>query len=368
MDGSGFSQADAAPVLAMLPLLPPVALAELEAALAVRLNPAPSPAKRRVAELHYLAGLLYEIKPLPEHLRTESGGDRGRRRSLPIEAPALDRAVYEQRQPLEAPDAPSAHTLVKRYRSWRRSCQAAYGLRDDGRYIGSSNPYLQPLSGKSRIDYTIDDVRRSIRRCAQALGRIPSAGDYHRWNREAKRLARERGVRAIGSNPSEHPLIPGLAVVYRLYPRAGSKENRWRAALADVGLTEADVAVARHVQLGLMAKTEKPKPDKKLLALPLKKAVERARADGVSLDYLAGRSIASGDPPSADARFAPDALLAARDSTRVPDERLRQAVGLQLGPWRRLLKGQIEPTLAQVAALAALVERPVDALLVSLEI
>jgi hypothetical protein len=363
MDEPGFNQTDAAPVLAMLPLLPSLALAELEAALAVKLSPAPSAAKRRVAELHYLARLLYEIKPLPEHLRAESRGDRGRRQSPAVEAPRLNRTIYEARQPLEAPDAPSAQTLVARYQSWRRTCQAAYGLLEDGRYLGSSNPYQQPLSGKSRIDYTIDDVRGSIRRCAQELGRIPSAGDYHHWNREAKRIARERGARFTGTNPSAHPLIPGIAVVYRLYPRAGNKENRWRAALADVGLTEAEIAAARDVRLGLTAKTEKPKPDKKLLALPLKKAVERARAEGLSLDCLAGRSLTPGDPPAADACFAPDALLAARDATGVPDERLRRGAGLQLGPWRRLLKGQIEPTLAQVAALAALVERPLDALL-----
>jgi hypothetical protein len=362
VDQTGFSKADAAPVLAMLAILSPVALAELESALAAALNPVPSPSERRVAELGYLALLLSEIQPPLTHLRTESGGDRGRRKAPELRVPRLRREVYETRQPVDAPDAPSAAKLVLRYASWLAACKAAYGLRDDGRYVGAGNPWRQPLAGRSRPTYNLDDALAAIRRCARELGRIPSAGDYHQWARDAKRLARQRGVRLTRSNPSEHPLIPGIAVIYRLYPKTGNAANRWRAALADVGLTEPTIAAARKTRLGLDTNPNPPKADKQLMALPLSKAIARARADGVSLDYLAGRSLRHGTPPAEDASFNASALVKARDQSNVPDERLRHAVGMQLGPWRRFLKGQIEPTLRQLVSLAALVDQPLDAL------
>jgi hypothetical protein len=345
-----------APILAMLAALPVESLAELESALARRLQPPPTAAERRVDELGFLAQLLHELRP-PD--QTQPGdsfetagakGGRGRRRAGAIDVPRLNRMVYEQRQPLEAPDAPSAQLLVKRYRTWTRACRAAYGLRPDGRSIGPSNPWMQPQRGKSgRPRYHEDDVRDSIRRCAFLLGRVPSAGDYHLWAREQKRLDRLRG----GGERSEggHPLVPGIQVVYRIYKKAGSEANRWRAAVADANLDDADVARARYKLLRLDETQAAPAPDQALLLLPISEAIAQAQEVGVSLDWLAGRAVEPGTPPSEGAVFDPACVVAERNRRGIADSALRDALRLQLGPWRRLLNGKLEPTLGQVSIL-----------------
>lgn len=53
------------------------------------------------------------------------------------------------------------------------------------------------------------------------------------------RLKRKARATGAGTNAAgDHLRMPGISVVYRLFKKCGSKENRWRAALAEVGLTE----------------------------------------------------------------------------------------------------------------------------------
>ena len=356
-----------APLLAMLSSLPRESLAELEAALSRRLLPTPSPAERRVGELGFLAQLLHELRPAEEQLppdateeiRTTAAINCGRRCAADIDVPRLDRMVYEQRQPLEAPDAPSAYLLVKRYRTWTRACRAAYGLRPDGRSIGPSNAWAQPQRGKRRPPrYTKDELRDSIRRCAFLLGRIPSAGDYHLWAREQKRLDRRRG--SGERNEGDQPLVPGIQVVYRLHKKAGSEANRWRAAVADAQLDDAEIARARYRLLGLDEEQPVPKPHERLLLLSISEAIVQAQEVGVSLDWLAGRAVEPGVPPSESAVFDPTLVAMERRRRGIAESDIRQALRLQLGPWRRLLNGKLEPTLGQVATIGTALGLPGD--------
>jgi hypothetical protein len=353
-------------IIAMLGTLPSSALAELESALRGRLTPTATAAERRVAELGFLAQLLHEIKPTPSSPGAATVG-HGRRRADDMQVPLLAREVYESRQPTESPASPTAAQLLERYGWWPRACRSAYGLQADGRSRGGSSAWAQPLVGKRRPRYDIDDVRASIRRCAGELGRVPSAGDYHLWAREAKAKARATG--AGTSAASDHPRVPGISVVYRLFKESGSEENRWRAALADVGLTETEVAEARRKRLVGVTKPPdrkrqtRPERESSVEALPLHLAIERAREQGGSLDWLAGRSLAPGTPPAAGSRFAPERLREARERRGVTDGELRGAVKLQVGPWRRMVAGKIEPTLGQITKLAALTGVRIDDLL-----
>lgn len=384
-------------IIAMLGTLSHPALAEVESVLRGKLTPTTSAAERRVAELGFLAQLLEAIKPsssppsaapLPAAVAASSSSsssrssptttnsssaaaaDRsighGRRPADDVRAPLLTRSVYEARQPKESPASPTAAQLLERFGSWPRACRSAYGLLPDGRSRGGSSPWTQPLAGKRRPRYEIDDVRASIRRCARDLGRVPSAGDYHLWAREAKAKARATGG---GTNAAtDHPRIPGISVVYRLFMESGGEENRWRAALADVGLTEVEVAEARTTRL--LGVTKPPTPERptkaeresSVEALPLHRAIERAREQGGSLDWLAKRSLAPGTRPAADSRFSPQRLREARERRGVTDGDLRTAVTLQVGPWRRMLAGKIEPTFGQLVKFAAVVGVVVDEL------
>ena len=354
-----------APLLAMLSSLPRESLAELESALSRRLSPSPSAADRRVDELGFLAQLLHELRPPEQQLPPAAPWprpSRGRRRAANIYVPRLERNVYEQRQPLEAPDAPSAYLLVKRYRSWARACEAAYGLRPDGRSIGPSNPWAQPQRGRPRPPrYTKDEVRDSIRRCAFLLGRIPSAGDYHLWSREQKRLDRRRG--GGERNEGDQPLVPGIQAVYRIYKKAGSEANRWRAAVADAQLDAAEIARARYRALRLDEEQAVPTPDEAVLLLPISEAIAHAQEIGVSLDWLAGRAVEPGAAPAEGAAFDPAVVAVERRRRGIAESDLRLALGLMLGPWRRLLTGKLEPTLGQVATLGQMLGLKCSALI-----
>lgn len=359
-------------ILVMLDTLDDRAAAEVESALSSRLHSTPTPAERRVAELGYLARLLERANPSSSSPTTrtlaaaaDASIGRGRRRQGDVRTPRLSQSIYDARQPTESPESPSAEQLVERYGSWVSACRAAFGLLPDGRSRGSGSAWAQPLAGKQRPRYDLDDVRANIRRCARELGRIPSAGDYHLWAREAKAKARAAGA-GIGS-ASDHPRIPGISVVYRLFPKSGREANRWRAALADIGLTEAEIAEARTAHLiGVTAPPPSAKSRRaktaKVEVLMLQQAIELARERGGSLDWLAGRTHARGMPPAAAATFSADRLRAARERRGVTDGALRAAARLQVGPWRRALAGQIELSFGQLIKLAAVLGLAVDEL------
>jgi hypothetical protein len=133
----------------------------------------PSGAERRVADLGFLAKLLDE---LPQH---------------PDEPPYVDQKIYIDRQPKEAPTAPSARRLVKRYGSWERVCREAFGLLPDGRNRFGHRPPGTPRGRPPA--YTAEECIASVRECVQSLGYIPSSFEYHLWRNERVRQAKALG-------------------------------------------------------------------------------------------------------------------------------------------------------------------------------
>lgn len=129
-------------------------------------------AQRRAAELGFLAKLLDEVPQSPDRL------------------PYVQRAEYDKRRPTEAPDAPLSARLVERYGSWRKACYVAWGLLPDG-----SNRYIKgPVTGRPRpAPYTREEAVASVLQCAEAIGHIPSSGEYHTWQLACRRRAREQG-------------------------------------------------------------------------------------------------------------------------------------------------------------------------------
>lgn len=344
----------------MLRVLELPVLAELEHALAHRLEPAPTPAERRWSELGVLARLLNERQPLP-------GED----------APRLERRVYEQHRARHAPQAPDPHTLVERYGSWRKACRAAYGLLPDGRYGGVGNPWPSPFLGRtSAAPYTREEVSESIRQCALDLGRIPTSHDYHYWTREKKRRGRLSGANV------RHPSI---SVLYRLYRRG---ENRWQLALTDARLNVVEIAQSRAQKLlgrasaslrpadpiarlqrldayGLAAAGISREKHVQIIRegftwLPLNLALALARALGGSLDWLAGLTLDSGMPPEEAAALQPKVLAELIAKKKVEPKLLRDHLDLPNGPYRDLISGKREPILAELIVISCEVSSPIS--------
>ncbi len=213
----------------MLDGLNPEAVSELERALSLKLTVSPSAAERRVRELGALATLLGRQPAVPD-----DPDDK---------IPSVEIDAYERFREEYAVDAPDHRRLVERYGSWLKACRAAFELLPDGRFRGSANPWPSPTRGKPRVRaYTKEELHAAIRRCALELARAPSSGDFHRWTREKKRLARFAGVQPTGVEPDEHPRFPSISVLYRFYPHG---TNRWRLALADANLTDVELSLPR---------------------------------------------------------------------------------------------------------------------------
>src|SRR5439155_12421133 len=123
-----------------------------------RLNAPPSAAERRVKELHFLTRLLEE-QPQPLN-----------------RLPYVPRKHYDERRATDAPEAPPSARLQERFGSWARACHAAWGLREDGRSFGEEQPWPRPP--RRRKPFAIEDAKTSVRQCADAIGRIPSAYQY----------------------------------------------------------------------------------------------------------------------------------------------------------------------------------------------
>jgi hypothetical protein len=343
-----------APVIAMLETLEPLALAELERALRLRLDPPETAAERRVAELGFLATLLAELPP-----------------AVGLRAlPQLERQVYVHRQPLEAPDAPDARRLVERYGSWLRVCRAAYGLLPDGRTRGEAAPYSNQSRGRKRVSkYTREEVVEAIRQCANDLGRVPSSNGYQHWGFELKRAARQRGEKL--------PRIPDIKIVYRFYPKG---DNRWRLAVADAQLNEAELAVARvqrvlrlaHVEalpaaplelfdqtpikalesIGIDANRKKTLARDGFGLLTLAQATELARLLGGSLDWLGGISLDRGTAPPGGAVFGLAQLDRAQAELGLTVKELRERLEMTLSAWTQLKNGKREPFVYELIVLA----------------
>jgi hypothetical protein len=355
-------------VLAMLGALERPGLAELERALAERLNLRLTAAKRRVAELGVLAELL-NVLPLDQAGRP----------------PTISRDAYDAAA--EKRGATDSKRLVERYGSWRHACRSAYGLLPDGRYVGQGTPWSQPLRGQPRmLPYTQQEVRDAIRVCGLELGRPPSSHDYHCWNREKRRRLRRAGVQPHRGGGHRQPRIPNINVIYRFYPEG---DNRWLLAARDAALTEVEIATARAeillgkigadpqpsgpleafatltgdelTALGISAEEAKCVAKHGFGAFTLPRAVALANKLGGSLDWLAGRALDQGGPASI-VRFDGEQFRQLARERKRTEKEIREQLGLQLGPYRRILNGTDQPTLAELAVMAQLVGTEISGL------
>lgn len=355
----------------MLNALEPEALAELEHTLAVKLSGTPTAAARRVCELGALATLLAE-QPPP---------------LMDGKVPTVAIEAYEIYREKHAPDAPDHRRLVERYGSWLRACRAAYLLLPDGRFRGPGHPWASPSRGRTRVSkYTVDELHEGIRLCGRSLGRAPSSGDFHRWGREKRRLARLAGTQREGGGGAKQPRVPSISVLYRFYPRGA---NRWRLALADSGLTEGDTAVGRARLLlgGRGAKPSSTGPVAQLALAPeviascgftaedveqiqnegfawldLGRAAAVAAGLGGSLEWLAGRSLHSGRPPALPASLNRPEYERLRKERRLTVKTVREALDLTQSPYAALVRGKREPQLVELMVIATLLRMTVDEL------
>lgn len=184
----------------MVERLPPDALDEVRRALRAKLNAPPTAAERRVDELRFLAQLLDELPQPPDR------------------PPYVARKVYDQRRALEAQEAPPSGRLQRRYGTWVSACAAAWGLREDGRWIGAAQPWPRP--GRRRKNYSAEEAKASVRRCRERIGHVPSSSEYHAWI--GIRRAR---ARAEGQDVSPYVLV---STVYRLLAPDRTDRNGWR--------------------------------------------------------------------------------------------------------------------------------------------
>ena len=195
-----------APIRAMLAVLDDDARETLARALHQHVHAPPSAAKRRVAELGFLARLLNEQPQPPDRL------------------PYVSRKLYDQRRESGAPDAPLSARLQERFGSWQRACHAAWGLLSDGRSWGPGEPWSRPP--RHPKNYTVDEVVASVRACAEAVGHIPSSGEFHWWVINRRARARQRGE-------STRPFAPYASVMRLVAPdRRGG--NGWRLVVKRV--------------------------------------------------------------------------------------------------------------------------------------
>jgi hypothetical protein len=129
-----------------------------------------------------------------------------------------------------------------------------------------------------------------------------------------------------------------------------------RAALAELS-TDAVAA------LGIDGQLRDRLQEDGLLELPLGKAAALAyRLDG-SLDWLAERTRDRGTPSRPDVAFDGERFKRRRRAAKVPEARVREVLGLPLGPYRSRLTGTWEPTLGQVNRLAELLQSEIAQLI-----
>lgn len=163
-----------APLIAMINLLPPAAVAEVGRALHAKLNAPPTAAERRGADLGFLARLLDEK---PQH---------------PDQLPYIPRMMYDARRARNQSAGPPSARLQEKFGSWARACHAAWGLLPDGRSWGRGEPWPRPP--RHPKNYEREEAVASVRRCRKALGHIPSASEYHAWIQNRRARARITGT------------------------------------------------------------------------------------------------------------------------------------------------------------------------------
>jgi hypothetical protein len=192
----------------MLDRLDSTARQEFAQRLHQRVHAPEAAAERRLADLGFLTRLLDEQPQRPDRLAY------------------IERKTYEQRRPLEAPNAPLSARLVERYGSWHRACFAAWGLLNDGRNRFGTRRPPGTLPGRHRPPaYTADECFSSVRACAAALGKIPSSFEYHLWKIERTRRAKQLG---------QHVRLPHYRAVIRELAPDRPRRGGWTAVVAIV--------------------------------------------------------------------------------------------------------------------------------------
>lgn len=331
-------------VQVMLDELDGAALAELERALRGRLTPtAENPAERRARRLGFLASL--------------------------IERTGVARPPREDYDQLRPPSAPRGQELTAEFGLWRRACRAAEGVLPDGRINRASgeNHPRTPGAREKTPTYSRGEILNAIRRCALATGRVPTSLAYERW--------REREVGEAKRFGKSTPRLPSLGTIARTFPR-------WRLVITAAAIDPRDLEVARTQSLPRLERpparlsrheleaigarqlmTRKGAVAKNAVEqLPLSEALELCRKLGCSLEYLLG----SGDRGRAPTgtRFAYEAWKKRLKASGVGERELLKRIRMPSGHYRHLLRGQLEPTLSQLAVFAALAAAPLDALLI----
>jgi hypothetical protein len=231
--------------------------------------------------------------------------------------------------------------------------------------------------GRPRVEpYSNPELVDALRRCGRALGRVPTTTAYVNWTRRQCERARRGG--------HDRPRLPSLASIYKRF-------KSWEAALAAAALNPDELAAARSHR-GTLASAENERvrgpitllralDDDRLSAhglgrldvdglehgglfeFPLSSALAVAVTLGGSLDWLGGRVVERGNPPSDDASLDVEAVDGLRRGRRLPESAVLEALDVGLGPWRRMRRGASEPTLRQVLSLAGLLGVASDALL-----
>lgn len=197
-------------ILAMLEIASERTRREIQKLLAAELQPPPTAAEQRLAQLSFLSSLING--PIPAGL----------------EFGECKREEYDKLRPLTAP---SSRHLVETYGSWPRACRAAYGLQEDGSTTGPGRPWPGARRGEPRPDqYTREEVIAAVRRCAAELSAAgitsaPTSWQYDEWVRRHKMEAERR---------SQTVRLPSAAVVYRLFPTRCTGLSRWQVVLRSV--------------------------------------------------------------------------------------------------------------------------------------
>jgi hypothetical protein len=323
------TEEDLLTVRAMLRLLTPTGIAEIEHALRLQLAPRfPTPARQRRSELGYLAELMDRSQRAGHH--------------------HIERSTYDRDRP---GDAPSSAALVRKFGSWRRACRAASsGLKVTGKKGGGAPlPWIGGPPGSSRPPpYTREEVAAAIRACARDLGRRPTAYEYDRWVRTKRARARAAGTILR---------LPRLPEIHRVFPT-----GKWRRALGEAAVTETELHEVRSARIPGAQDAEEGTlvPDR--TELPLSQAARLAADLGCSLDWLAGRTAVRGQPSDPNTRLDPGVLLRRRREAQVPEAKLRAAAGLNLSRYRRIVRGSAEPTLGELAVIAGVLDIQIHSL------
>ncbi len=359
--------ARAAVVISMIDALPGRDRAQLREALNAQLDQRLTPTEQRVHELLPLAAMLDE-RAQQDGIAPPRGGGKATWRPAPARRverfPVVAQVGYDQRRPA---DAPSGNALTRRFGTWTLACRAVWGLRADGRYSGLGKPWTNGTRGSNRPPrYTEAEALAAIRECALAYGRRPTSNLYIDWS--ARRRAH---ARACGSAPPRLPAYKHYHDTYGGWSRAVAL-----AAISDAELAEARAARGepgsqvpedqtpagrlRAADVDALAVTGvRPRDLGQMLTcgfgdLQLLRAAAVARVLGGSIAWLAGCDPHPGAPPTAQMVLDAAAVRQLRRERKIPEQAIRDHIGLTANEWRRLLDRRDHPSLRELVELAGL--------------